>query len=90
MQLLDVLERIRAQLGGHPLVVVSGFRCEVHNTRVGGAPRSRHLHGDAADLRFGVCPLDVAERAGAVGIGTSGRWAVHVDVRPGPPARWRY
>jgi uncharacterized protein YcbK (DUF882 family) len=88
-ELLVVLEHIRGVIGG-PLVVISGTRCKAHNDRVGGARRSRHLAGDAADLRRGVVPLELAKAAGAVGIGTSGPWAVHVDTRPGPAARWRY
>jgi zinc D-Ala-D-Ala carboxypeptidase len=87
--LVVVLEHIRG-LVGRPLVVVSGTRCQAHNKAVGGAARSRHLAGDAADLRFGVVPVATAEAAGATGIGIAGRFAVHVDTRPGRRARWRY
>ena len=33
-----------------PVRVNSGFRCAAHNREVGGAPRSRHLLGCAADV----------------------------------------
>jgi hypothetical protein len=36
---------------GRPILVTSGRRCEAHNLRVGGAARSRHLIGCAADNR---------------------------------------
>ncbi len=36
---------------GRPIYVTSGRRCEAHNLRVGGAERSRHLIGCAADIR---------------------------------------
>lgn len=87
--LLAVLEHLRGEVG-RPLSIVSGFRSESTNRAVGGAPASRHLQGDAADIPAGYATTEQAERAGAVGIGSKGPWAVHVDVRPGPPARWTY
>ena len=35
---------------GYPVRINSGFRCERHNAEVGGAERSRHLLGCAADI----------------------------------------
>lgn len=87
--LLGVLENLRGQVG-RPLHIVSGYRSAATNARVGGAADSRHLHGDAADLPTGYATVEQAQAAGAVGIGSSGVWATHVDVRPGPPARWHY
>ena len=88
-ELVQLLERIRA-LQGKPLVVVSGYRCAVHNTAVGGASRSQHLLGNAADIPRGRATEEQALELGARGVGLSGRWAVHVDVRTGPRAVWRY
>ncbi len=88
-KLLAVLERVRA-LRGRPLRIVSGHRCPSTNTPVGGAPRSRHLKGDAVDIPTGYVTAEEAEAAGAVGIGVLGHWAVHLDTRPGGPARWQY
>ncbi len=87
--LLVVLERIRA-LDGRPLRIVSGYRSPADNRAAKGAVRSQHLYGRAADIPAGRATVRQAETAGAVGIGERGGWAVHVDVRPGPPARWRY
>lgn len=50
-------------LGGLPVVVSSAFRCPAVNARVGGAPTSDHLKGDAVDFtcpRFGT-PLEIAQ-----------------------------
>lgn len=88
-ELVQVLEKIRA-ITGQPLKVVSGTRCAVHNRAVGGAKASRHLHGDAADIPPGRATVAQAAAAGAVGIGRKGKWAVHVDTRPGGPRRWVY
>lgn len=87
--LVQHLERLRAIAGGRPLVILSGVRCALHNAAVGGAPRSRHLVGDAADIPIGYATVDQAERAGFTGIGSRGKWAVHVDTRP-RRARWSY
>lgn len=89
-RLLAMLERLRLIAGDRPLTIVSGYRSPEHNKRVGGAPDSRHMHNDAADIPKGYARVADAERAGAVGIGDKDGWAVHVDVRPGPPARWHY
>lgn len=82
-KLVQVLELIRALRPG-PLTIVSGHRCPDHNAAVGGAPDSRHIHGDAADIPAGRATRIQAEACGAVGIGVRGGWVVHVDVRPGP------
>jgi hypothetical protein len=49
-----------------------------------------HMYGAAADLHEGRATVEQAAASGFVGIGRKGRWAVHVDVRDGPPARWTY
>lgn len=86
--LVDHLEELR-KLIGRPLYIVSGHRCAWWNERVGGASQSRHMVGDAADIPRGYATVEQAEAAGFTGIGNSGRWAIHVDVRP-TPARWSY
>ena len=78
------LEHLRSHVG-RPLIVVSGYRCAIHNRAVGGARRSRHLFGDAVDLKLGYATVAQAKHAGFVGIGYRGVWAVHVDMRSGPP-----
>lgn len=88
-ELLDCLEKLRAIIGHRPIRIVSGHRCARHNKAVGGAPRSRHLIGDAADIEPRVATPEQARRAGARGIGTRGPWVVHLDMRP-TPATWTY
>lgn len=51
------LEAMRHSLGDQPLRVTSGFRSKACNDQVGGAPSSRHLYGDAADLGAGAHSL---------------------------------
>ncbi len=43
------LDMFRAAWGG-PVRINSGFRCEKHNAEAGGAKKSRHLLGCAADI----------------------------------------
>lgn len=86
--LVCVLEELRRTVG-KPLRIVSGYRCPQHNRAVGGAPRSYHVLGQAADIPRGYATEAQAAAAGFLGIGLSGPWAVHVDVRP-TRARWRY
>lgn len=88
-RLVAGLEHLRGQVG-RPLVIVSGYRTPETNKAVGGASQSRHLVGDAADIPEGYATIEQAQRAGFVGIGSKGPWAIHVDMRPGPPARWTY
>lgn len=89
LELLQVLEKIRA-LRGKPVRIVSGHRCCARQLAEFDAPESRHIAGDGVDLVAGVATVEEAVRCGAVGVGERGGWAVHVDVRPGPAARWSY
>jgi uncharacterized protein YcbK (DUF882 family) len=47
--LLERLEDLREALG-RPIIVTSGYRCPAHNRAVGGAARSLHMAGRAADV----------------------------------------
>lgn len=96
--LLEALNRIREELG-QPILITSGFRCRKHNAAIGGAVNSRHMAGDAVDIRpasgteedlellFEVCGRENA----IVGLG-DGRHKgfVHVDCRPGTRKVWKY
>jgi len=92
--LLDALEELRAVVGA-PIIVLSGFRCPAHNSRVGGSSKSRHLTGQAADLTIpGLTPakmLALALGVAAFARGGAGLYPregfIHVDLRP-VPARW--
>lgn len=90
--LVGLLELLRRSKGGRPLRIVSGIRTPARNAAVGGARRSQHLVGRAADIPSGYCTPAEAARVGFTGIGisTDGRWAIHVDVRSTPKAAWRY
>jgi len=91
-ELIRVLEDIRAKLGGRRMHVNSGCRCPAHNRAEGGADRSMHLYGKAADIRVdGVAADTVADCLADLypdcyGIGRyNGR--THIDVRPNK-SRW--
>jgi uncharacterized protein YcbK (DUF882 family) len=88
-RLVTLLERIRGSVG-RPLPVVSGYRCPIHNLTAGGAANSQHMYGAAADIPAGFITPAQAHTLGAIGVGSRGRWAVHVDVRDGGPADWSY
>ncbi len=88
-RLLALLEKIRYAYG-KPLVVRSGYRCPIHNKRVGGAAMSQHMLGSAADIPPIGLSLEAARRLGAVGCGLKGDEVVHVDVRDGVAQTWHY
>lgn len=82
--LLDLLEAIRAERGS-PVIVTSGYRCAEHNAAVGGAPRSYHMIGRAADIAMPESEqarmADVARSHGAVEAIKGGmRGYLHVAV----------
>jgi len=56
------LEVIRAELGGKPMLITSGYRSPAQNKKVDGKPNSQHLVGNAADFKVvGVKPSVVAK-----------------------------
>ena len=79
-----------------PIKITSGYRPAELNAKVGGATKSRHITGQAADFKIeGYTPKQVAAviekliAAGKMkqgGIGTYSTW-VHYDTR-GTAARW--
>jgi len=94
-QLCVSLEEVRTFLGDNPITIVSGFRCKHWNDNVGGAKKSQHLVGKAADIRVKGTTADVVhsemlQHAPSMGIKGIGKYPqfVHLDVRSGPPARW--
>jgi uncharacterized protein YcbK (DUF882 family) len=48
----QVLDPLREAWGG-PIHVNSGYRCPALNRAIGGAPRSQHMKGEAADITVG-------------------------------------
>lgn len=87
----EMLERIRYTLGV-PVIVTSGYRCNILNLTIGGATSSDHTQGHAADIvapAFGT-PSQVAAKiaplVSTLGIGQiilegiKGKTWVHVST----------
>ncbi|MBF6631791.1 MAG: peptidase M15A [Comamonas sp.] len=91
-QTAEMLERVRAHLGGKPIIVTSGYRGREVNQAVGGATSSDHMSGQAADVVPAVgAAYDMAKALAphidALGIGQliyeasgNSRW-VHLSTR---------
>lgn len=47
---LEALEKLRQLCDNKPLYITSFFRCQRHNTDVGGVPNSYHKRGLAVDV----------------------------------------
>lgn len=81
--LLEKLQQLRDRTG-KAVQVVSGYRTPEYNRKIGGAPRSQHMEGKAADIKIkGMTPAEVAllaEQIGFKGIGVYPTFT-HVDVR---------
>jgi zinc D-Ala-D-Ala carboxypeptidase len=76
------LEKIREKTG-RPIRIVNGYRDPSKNSCVGGASKSQHLFGLAADCDPGLSVSQIRELRCFSGIGfsqSSGR-VLHVDVR---------
>jgi uncharacterized protein YcbK (DUF882 family) len=79
-----------------PIKITSGYRDPSFNKKIGGASQSRHLTGQAADLKIeGYTPKQVAAiiekliASGKMkqgGLGIYSTW-IHYDTR-GTAARW--
>ena len=92
----DLLARLNHLRGviNRPIYINSGYRCKEENHRVGGAPRSYHLLGMAADIHVKdfllVSLLTIAKELGFNGIGIYlKRNFLHLDIRPGPKHFWK-
>lgn len=78
------LQEIRNHFG-RPIIITSGWRSQRVNRLVGGASRSQHLTGKAADIVVvGVSPREVQRYLdphwkGGLGYG---RTFTHLDIRP--------
>lgn len=91
-KLIELLQAIREKIG-KSITVISGYRCEKHNHKVGGAKHSQHVLGNAADVRVhGAEPddfqhwlvLNFNKECGGIGCYDA---FTHIDVRDGH-ARW--
>ncbi len=88
------LQALRDALG-KPIIITSGCRCAKHNTAEGGAKRSMHVAGKAADMKVpGMTARALYAAARKIpqfrGFGVDdARGSLHVDVRA-VTARWCY
>ena len=87
-ELPDVLESIRAQAGGKPMTVLSGYRTPSYNVKVGGAEYSQHVYGTAADICVKGVGVDTLAKYARIampergGVGIYAKQGfVHVDTR---------
>ena len=88
-QLLAILEIIREHFSV-PVKVTSGARCADYNTTIGGAEKSQHVLGRAADIVVsGHPPIAVAAFCRSLDIPGIGDYQTftHLDTRTGR-ARW--
>jgi uncharacterized protein YcbK (DUF882 family) len=89
-KLLQLLEAIRVKLDA-PITILSGYRCEAHNTECGGKKKSQHMLGNAADITTGkMKPLEFYSwLEDNFHIDGHGKYPGfnHIDVR-GSKARW--
>jgi GH24 family phage-related lysozyme (muramidase) len=100
IRLAQFMERVRAQFGGKPVVITSGYRPAAINKLVGGASASEHLYAvpgegavdffiDGADINAVQAWID-KEWPYSLGYGAQ-RGFVHVGIRRGSPRlRWPY
>jgi uncharacterized protein YcbK (DUF882 family) len=88
--LLNRLEKVRIALGS-PIKIMSGYRCREHNTKVGGAPKSMHVFGRAADIQaVDMLRLMMLVRTMFTAIGDGrNKGFIHVDTRQ-VNAKWSY
>lgn len=90
-ELLAILTDVREHFG-RPVIINSANRCPSHNKRVGGASRSVHLTGKAADIVVKDVSPDIvhayltSKYAGKYGIGKY-KTFTHVDSRSNE-SRW--
>jgi uncharacterized protein YcbK (DUF882 family) len=100
--LAEVLEVVRAELGGLTMTITSGYRTPELNEALRAAGRrvarsSQHCEGRAADIVVaGASPTELhaaalhSHRRGRIRLGGLGLYSgwVHVDIRPGPLSQW--
>lgn len=87
-KLVEYLQKIRDHFG-KSVTVTSGYRCAKHNKNIGGATKSYHAKGQAADIVVkGVAPAEVAKYAESISVKGIGLYEtnkdghfVHIDTR---------
>lgn len=100
LQLAQFLEKVRAQFGGKPVVITSGFRPAAINRQVGGASSSEHLYDgigvgavdffvEGADI---YAVQDWCDQVWPYSLGYGApKGFLHCGIRKGSPrVRWDY
>jgi hypothetical protein len=92
-ELLSGVELIRTNFGGS-LIINSAYRNPAHNDAISGAVDSRHVHGDAVDIRADQATWTTVRAASknskaCVEPQALSGWAhVHADWRGACPLNW--
>ncbi len=94
LKIATAMEEVRERLGSKAITINSWYRDPATNRRVGGAPQSRHIAGDAVDFVVaGLHPYKVYDLLdpwwGGRGGLASATVFTHIDAR-GYKARWSY
>ena len=84
-KLVIMLQQIRDNIG-KPVIINSAYRNSAYNKKIGGASRSQHIYGKAADITIeGLNPLSIAQYSEknckylkGIGLYT---WGCHLDTR---------
>ena len=89
--------QLMRNLIGKPIIINSAARCPIHNTTVGGAPKSQHRATESRpSTAFDIALnghtskhdlITLAKQVGFKGLGTKYNSFVHVDNRK-VPAIW--
>lgn len=91
-KLLGIMNSIREEYG-KPIIVTSARRCAEHNEKVMGKPNSKHLLGEAIDIKMtmeDLVPfLALVSDKGIRGVGIANGW-LHLDIRKGRYRSWFY
>ncbi len=93
-QLMNELQIIRDTIGV-PIIVNSGYRTPMHNENAGGAKQSRHMCGQAADIKAKGLSLDDLWatinrliKSGKIKDGGLSKYNTFIHYDIGPVRRW--
>jgi GH24 family phage-related lysozyme (muramidase) len=99
LRLAQFLEKVRAQFGGRPIVITSGYRPPAVNRSVGGASSSEHLYDGigvgAVDFVIDGADMMAVQRwcdqNWPHSLGYAAPQFIHLGIRKsGPRVRWDY
>lgn len=95
IELMRRLELVR-DYWDMPVTLLSCYRTEDYNRRIGGAKASQHLLGKAGDIVIAGTPpaavytvVDWMMKNGTIPDGGLGKYKTFTHIDIGPPRRWR-